>query len=182
MSRIGRQPVPVPSGTEVRVKGNVVSVKGPKGQLQREFHRDMKIVLEDERLIVERPSNSKLHCSLHGLTRTLLNNMITGVTAGFQKNLELVGVGYRASKQGNKLVLSVGYSQPVEIEPQPGLEIEVPSPVKITVKGIDKEKVGACAAAIRAVREPEPYKGKGIRYGGEKIRHKAGKAGGKGKK
>lgn len=182
MSRIGRQPVPVPPGTEVRVDGSMVSVKGPTGHLQREFHRDMKIKFEDGRLIVERPSNSKLHRSLHGLTRTLLHNMIVGVTTGFQKNLELVGVGFRASKQGNKLVLAVGYSQPVEIEPQPGLEVEVPTPVKVTVRGIDKEKVGALAAAIRAVREPEPYKGKGIRYEGEKIRRKAGKAGGKGKK
>lgn len=182
MSRIGRQPIPVPPGVEVQVDGSTVKVKGPKGQLEKEMHRDMIIKYEDGKLLVERPSNNKLHRSLHGLTRTLLNNMVVGVTNGFQKNLELVGVGYRASKQGNKLVLAVGYSHPVEIEPEPGLEIEVPAPTKISVKGIDKEKVGALAAVIRAVREPEPYKGKGIKYEGEKIRRKVGKAGGKGKK
>ncbi|HOV80688.1 MAG TPA: 50S ribosomal protein L6 [Bacillota bacterium] len=182
MSRIGRQPIPVPSGVEVRIEGNTVKIKGPKGQLEKELHREMIIKHEDGKLLVERPTDNKLHKSLHGLTRTLLNNMVVGVTSGFQKNLELVGVGYRASKQGKKLVLAVGYSHPVEIEPEPGLEIEVPAPTRISVKGIDKEKVGALAAAIRSVREPEPYKGKGIRYEGEKIRHKVGKAGAKGKK
>lgn len=182
MSRIGKQPIPVPPGVEVQIDGNTVKVKGPKGQLEKEMHRDMIIKYEDGKLLVERPSDNKLHRSLHGLTRTLLNNMVLGVTNGFQKNLELVGVGYRASKQGNKLVLAVGYSHPVEIEPEPGLEIEVPAPTKISVKGIDKEKVGALAAVIRAVREPEPYKGKGIKYEGEIIRRKVGKAGGKGKK
>ncbi|BAF58515.1 MAG: 50S ribosomal protein L6 [Pelotomaculum sp.] len=182
MSRIGRQPITVPAGVEVEIDGSTVKVKGPKGQLVKEMHRDMIIKYEDGRLIVERPANDKLHKSLHGLTRTLLNNMVVGVTAGFQKNLELVGVGYRASKQGNKLVLAVGYSHPVEIEPEAGLEIEVPAPTKISIKGVDKEKVGALAAAIRAVRQPEPYKGKGIKYEGEKIRRKVGKAGGKGKK
>jgi len=182
MSRIGRQPIPVPAGVDVRIDGNTVLVKGPKGQLEKELHRDMIIRYEDGRLLVERPSDNKIHRSLHGLTRTLLNNMVVGVTSGFQKNLELVGVGYRASKQGNKLVLAVGYSHPVEIEPEPGLEIEVPAPTKISVKGVDREKVGALAAAIRAVREPEPYKGKGVRYEGERIRRKVGKAGGKGKK
>lgn len=182
MSRIGRQPIPVPSGVDVRIDGNTVLVKGPKGQLEKELHRDMIIKYEDGKLLVERPSDNKVHRSLHGLTRTLLSNMVVGVTSGFQKNLELVGVGYRASKQGNKLVLAVGYSHPVEIEPEPGLEIEVPAPTKISIKGVDKEKVGALAAVIRAVREPEPYKGKGIKYEGEKIRRKVGKAGGKGKK
>jgi len=142
----------------------------------------MIVKYEGGQLRVERPSDDKLHKSLHGLTRTLINNMVVGVTAGFQKNLELVGVGYRASKQGNKLVLALGYSHPVEIEPEAGLEIEVPAPTRISVKGIDKEKVGALAAVIRAVREPEPYKGKGVRYEGEKVRRKVGKAGGKGKK
>ncbi|HHU87705.1 MAG: 50S ribosomal protein L6 [Pelotomaculaceae bacterium] len=179
MSRIGKQPIPVPAGVEVQIEGSNVRVKGPKGQLEKNLHRDMIIKYEEGRLLVERPSENKLHRSLHGLTRTLLNNMVVGVTSGFQKNLELVGVGYRASKQGKKLVLAVGYSHPVEIEPEEGLEIEVPAPTKINVKGVDKEKVGALAAAIRAVREPEPYKGKGIRYEGEYIRRKAGKAGAK---
>ncbi|MDK2888734.1 MAG: large subunit ribosomal protein [Thermoanaerobacter sp.] len=183
MSRIGRKPIALPQGVEVQIDGNTVRVRGPKGQLEREFHRDMRIRLDEEgRLVVERPSDEKLHRSLHGLTRTLLANMVEGVTKGFAKNLELVGVGYRATKQGNKLVLSVGYSHPVEIVPPPGLEIEVPAPNKIVVKGMDKEKVGALAAVIRSVREPEPYKGKGIKYENEQIRRKAGKAGGKGKK
>ena len=182
MSRIGRQPIPVPAGVDVQIDGNNVKVKGPKGQMERDLHRDMIIKYEEGRLLVERPTDNKLHRSLHGLTRTLLSNMVVGVTAGFQKNLELVGVGYRASKQGSKLVLAVGYSHPVEIEPEAGLEIDVPAPTKINIKGVDKEKVGALAAVIRAVREPEPYKGKGIKYEGEKIRRKAGKAGGKGKK
>ena len=179
MSRIGKQPIPVPPGVDVKIEGMTVRVKGPKGELERELHRDMIIKQEEGQLVVERPSDNKLHRSLHGLTRTLLNNMVVGVTAGFQKNLELVGVGYRASKQGNKLVLAVGYSHPVEIEPEAGLEIEVPVPTKISIKGVDKEKVGALAAKVRAVREPEPYKGKGIKYEGEKIRRKAGKAGAK---
>jgi large subunit ribosomal protein L6 len=179
MSRIGKQPIPVPPGVDVKIDGVTVSIKGPKGQLERVLHRDMIIKHEEGQLVVERPSDNKLHRSLHGLTRTLLSNMVVGVTAGFQKNLELVGVGYRASKQGNKLVLAVGYSHPVEIEPDAGLEIEVPVPTKISIKGTDKEKVGALAAKVRAVREPEPYKGKGIKYEGEKIRRKAGKAGAK---
>ena len=179
MSRIGKQPIPVPSGVEVKIDGTRVWIKGPKGELEKELHRDMIIKHEEGQLVVERPSDNKLHRSLHGLTRTLLSNMVVGVTAGFQKNLELVGVGYRASKQGNKLVLAVGYSHPVEIEPEEGIAIEVPAPTKINIKGTDKEKVGAMAAKVRAVREPEPYKGKGIKYEGEKIRRKAGKAGAK---
>lgn len=182
MSRIGKQPITVPAGVDVQVEGNNVRVKGPKGQLERQLHQDMIIKYEDGRLLVERPSDNKMHRGLHGLTRTLINNMVLGVTTGFHKNLELVGVGYRASKQGSKLVLAVGYSHPVEIEPEAGIEIEVPAPTKVSVKGLDKEKVGALAAVIRAVREPEPYKGKGIRYEGEIVRRKAGKAGGKGKK
>lgn len=181
MSRIGRQPVPVPAGVDVQIDGNIVRVKGPKGQLERKLHRDMIVKYEEGQLLIERPSDNKQHKSLHGLTRTLVNNMVIGVTQGYQKNLELAGVGYRASKQGNKLVLALGYSHPIEIEPEAGLEIEVPAPAKISVKGIDKEKVGALAATIRATREPEPYKGKGVRYSGEKVRRKAGKAGGKGK-
>ncbi len=182
MSRIGKQPIPVPPGVDIMIDGNTVRVKGPKGQLERELHQDMIIKYQENILVVERPTDSKTHRSLHGLTRTLINNMVVGVTTGFQKNLELVGVGYRASKQGNKLVLAVGYSHPVEIEPDAGLEIDVPAPTKISIKGLDKEKVGALAAAVRAVREPEPYKGKGIKYEGERIRRKAGKAGAKGKK
>lgn len=179
MSRIGRMPVLVPQGVEVKIDGNMVSVKGPKGQLQRHMHRDMIIKHEDDKIIVERPTESKKHKSLHGLTRTLIDNMVKGVTQGFEKTLELTGVGYRAAKQGKKLVLSVGYSHPVEIDIEEGLDIEVPAPTKIIVRGINNEKVGALAANIRAVREPEPYKGKGIRYAGEYVRRKAGKAGAK---
>lgn len=182
MSRIGKKPIPVPQGVDIQIEGSLVRVKGPKGQLEREFHRDMVIKLEEGNLVVNRPSDAKNHRSLHGLTRTLLSNMVEGVTKGFQRNLELVGVGYRAAKQGNKLVLTVGYSHPVEFEPPAGIEIEVPAPTKITLKGADKQAVGQLAANIRAVREPEPYKGKGIKYEGEVIRRKAGKAGGKGKK
>ncbi|GAW30916.1 50S ribosomal protein L6 [Carboxydocella sp. JDF658] len=182
MSRIGKQPVAVPNGVEVKIDVNVVTVKGPKGQLTKTFHQDMKISLVDNQIIVERPSDEKQHRSLHGLTRTLIANMVEGVTKGFSKNLELVGVGYRAQKQGRKLVLSLGFSHPVEIEPEPGIEIEVPAATKISVVGIDKEKVGQLAAVIRSIREPEPYKGKGVKYEGEVIRRKVGKTGGKGKK
>ena len=182
MSRIGKKPIPVPQGVDIQINGNNVLVKGPKGQMEREFHRDMMIKLEDGTLLVERPSDAKDHRSLHGLSRTLLSNMVEGVTKGFQRNLELVGVGYRAAKQGDKLVLTVGYSHPVEMDPPAGIEIEVPAPTKISIKGYDKQVVGQFAANVRAVREPEPYKGKGIKYEGERIRRKAGKAGGKGKK
>ncbi|ATW27128.1 50S ribosomal protein L6 [Candidatus Formimonas warabiya] len=177
MSRIGRMPIIVPAGVHVELDGNTVKVKGPKGHLVREFHPEISIQLEEGKILVTRPSDSKNHRSLHGLTRALLNNMVTGVTKGFEKKLELVGVGYRASKQGNKLVLNVGYSHPVEMDPGADLSVEVPAPTKISVLGIDKEKVGAFAANIRAVREPEPYKGKGIKYEGERIKRKAGKAG-----
>ncbi len=178
MSRIGKRPVPVPDGVDVQVNDtNYIKVKGPKGELERQLHEDMIVKVENGNIIVERPTEKKEHKSLHGLTRTLINNMVVGVTQGYEKSLELVGVGYRATKQGEKLVLAVGYSHPVEIVPPKGLEIEVPSPNKITVKGVDKEKVGALAANIRAVREPEPYKGKGIKYEGEYIRRKVGKAG-----
>ncbi|WP_227764140.1 50S ribosomal protein L6 [Zhaonella formicivorans] len=179
MSRIGRAPITIPAGVEVKIDGNVVSVKGPKGTLTREFHKDINIAVEDGQIKVTRPSDNKEHRSLHGLTRALLNNMVEGVTKGFQKGLELVGVGYRAAKQGNKLVLTVGYSHPVEMIPGDGIEIEVPAPNKVIVKGIDKEKVGAFAANVRAVREPEPYKGKGIKYENEVIRRKVGKTGAK---
>ncbi|HHY59878.1 MAG TPA: 50S ribosomal protein L6 [Clostridia bacterium] len=179
MSRIGRAPITIPAGVEVSLDGNTIRVKGPKGQLERTLHPDMQVTIEGNQILVSRPSDEKKHKSLHGLTRTLVNNMVEGVTKGFSKNLELVGVGYRAAKQGNKLVLTVGYSQPVEIVPEPGIEIEVPAQNKIVVKGIDKERVGALAAYIRSVRPPEPYKGKGIKYENEVIRRKVGKAGAK---
>ncbi|MCR6543969.1 50S ribosomal protein L6 [Dehalobacterium formicoaceticum] len=177
MSRIGKMPIVIPAGVNVTMDGNSVRVKGPKGELNRNFHPEISINQEGDQILVTRPSDNKDHRALHGLTRTLLNNMVTGVTQGFEKKLELVGVGYRAAKQGNKLVLNVGYSQPVEMDPGADLSVEVPAPTKITVMGIDKEKVGAFAANVRAVREPEPYKGKGIKYEGERIQRKAGKAG-----
>lgn len=177
MSRIGKKPIEIPAGVEVSIEGSLVRVKGPKGELTRNLPRAMSVRLEDGKLFVERPSDDRVHRSLHGLCRTLLKNMVEGVSRGFQRSLELSGVGYRAAKQGEKLVLTVGYSHPVEIVPDPGLSIEVPAPNKIIVHGIDKEAVGNLAARIRAVRPPEPYKGKGIRYEGERLRHKAGKAG-----
>ena len=178
MSRIGKKPIEIPSGVTVTINGNTVTVKGPKGELTQSFNPDMDIKLEDNVLTVARPSDSKEHRSLHGTTRSLLFNMVEGVSKGFEKTLELVGVGYRAQKQENKLVLNVGYSHPVEIVPEEkNLEIEVPANTKIVVKGINKEHVGALAANIRAVRPPEPYKGKGIRYEGEYIRRKEGKTG-----
>ncbi|MGI6684252.1 MAG: 50S ribosomal protein L6 [Bacillota bacterium] len=177
MSRIGRMPIEVPAGVNISMDGNTVRVKGPKGELTREFHPDISINISSDKIEVTRPTDNKNHRALHGLTRALLNNMVIGVTKGFEKKLELVGVGYRAAKQGNKLVLNVGYSQPVEMDPGKELSVEVPAPTKITVTGIDKQKVGAFAANIRAVREPEPYKGKGIRYEGERVKRKAGKAG-----
>lgn len=182
MSRIGKLPVNIPAGVDVKLEGNVIKVKGPKGELSRELHKDMLIAIEENTVLVNPPSDAKQFKALHGLTRTLIANMVEGVNNGFQKGLDLVGVGYRAAKQGNKLVLTVGYSHPVEIEPAVGLEVEVPAPNKVIVRGADKEKVGALAANIRAVREPEPYKGKGIKYENEVIRRKVGKTGGKGKK
>jgi len=177
MSRVGRVPVKIPAGVTVEVRGNAVVVRGPKGELSREFHPDMTIKVEAGSVIVERPSDEKKHKSLHGLTRTLIANMVEGVTKGYEKSLELVGVGYRAAKGGRKLTLTVGYSHPVEIDPPEGIEFEVPNPTLIVVKGRDKELVGQMAASIRDVRPPEPYQGKGIRYAGEKVRRKAGKAG-----
>jgi large subunit ribosomal protein L6 len=182
MSRIGKLPISVPSGVEVKLEDNAITVKGPKGVLSRQLHPEMIITQEDNTIVVARPSEQKKHKALHGLTRTLVANMVQGVTTGFEKSLDLVGVGYRAAKQGNKLVLTVGYSHPVEIEPEKGLDIEVPAPTKIIVRGADKEKVGMLAANIRAVREPEPYKGKGIKYSNEVVRRKVGKTGGKGAK
>ncbi|TCS94172.1 50S ribosomal protein L6 [Hazenella coriacea] len=177
MSRIGRKPIVVPTGVEVKIDGHTVTVKGPKGTLSRDFHSDIAIKLENNEVIVERPSDHRTHRALHGTTRSLVANMVEGVSKGFSKTLELVGVGYRASKKGNNVVLNVGYSHPVEVTPEEGIEIEVPSQTQIIVRGIDKEKVGAQAANIRAYREPEPYKGKGIKYSDERVRRKEGKTG-----
>jgi large subunit ribosomal protein L6 len=177
MSRIGRKPINVPTGVSITFDDTRITVKGPKGALSRVLHKDMKVVLEENVINVERPSDNKLHRSLHGTTRSVVANMVNGVTEGFTKNLDLVGVGYRANKNGDKLVLNVGYSHPVEIQPESGIEFDVPTNTRIIVKGIDKELVGATAAKIRSVREPEPYKGKGIKYEGERILRKEGKAG-----
>jgi len=177
MSRIGRKPITVPSGVSITLDNAVITVKGPKGSLTRELHKDIKVTVEENLITVERPSDNKLHRSLHGTTRSVVNNMVSGVTEGFSRTLELVGVGYRASKAGDKLVLNVGYSHPVEITPEPGIEFEVPTNTKIIVNGINKERVGEYAAKIRSVRAPEPYKGKGIKYEGERIIRKEGKAG-----
>lgn len=178
MSRVGRLPVAIPAGVNFAITAdNVVTVKGPKGQLVKAMHKDMKIVVENNEIIVSRPSEVKQHKALHGLTRALINNMVIGVTEGYKKNLELVGVGYRAALQGNKLVMNLGYSHPVEIEPIDGITFETPAATKIIVSGIDKEKVGFAAADIRKWRVPEPYKGKGIKYDNEVIRRKEGKTG-----
>ncbi|RDU34923.1 50S ribosomal protein L6 [Neobacillus piezotolerans] len=177
MSRIGKKPIEIPAGVAVTLDKNTVTVKGPKGELVRSFSPEISILVEDNTVTITRPSDAKEIRALHGTTRAVLANMVEGVSKGFEKGLELVGVGYRASKQGNKLVLNVGYSHPVEIEPEKGLEIEVPANTKVIVRGYDKERVGALAANIRGVRPPEPYKGKGIRYEGEVVRRKEGKKG-----
>ena len=178
MSRIGRLPVAVPAGVEVKIaENNVVTVKGPKGTLSKELPTEMEIKKEGEEIIVTRPNDLKRMKSLHGLTRTLINNMVVGVTDGYQKVLEVNGVGYRAAKAGNKLTLSLGYSHPVEMTDPEGVETVLEGQNKITVKGIDKEKVGQYAAEIRDKRRPEPYKGKGIKYADEVIRRKVGKTG-----
>ncbi|PWU67458.1 MULTISPECIES: 50S ribosomal protein L6 [Gracilibacillus] len=175
MSRIGFKQIEIPQGVEIKIDGGHVTVKGPKGELSRNFNTDMKLKIEDNILTVERPSDSKVHKALHGTTRSLIANMVEGVHKGFEKALEIQGVGYRAQKQGKKLIVNAGYSHPVEIEPDAGIEIDVPSNTQVVVKGIDKEAVGAIAANIRAIRPPEPYKGKGIRYAGEYVRRKEGK-------
>ena len=178
LSRIGRMPITVPAGVDVKIGAdNVVTVKGPKGTLTKELHPEMKITLKDGVLTVERPSEEKMHKSLHGLTRTLLNNMVEGVTNGFSKELDVNGVGYRVQKQGKTLVLNLGYSHPIEMPEEDGITIDVPNPNKIIVSGIDKQQVGQFAAVIREKRPPEPYKGKGIKYVDEHIRRKEGKAG-----
>jgi len=177
MSRVGRQPIVVPSGVKVNIEGDRVTVAGPKGELSRQFHPDISIRLDDGQLLVDRSSDRPQHRSLHGLTRSLLANMVTGVSEGFTKMLELHGVGYRARMEGQKLVLQVGYSQPVEITPLPEITLTVEGTSRVRVQGISRELVGQMAADIRAVRPPDPYKGKGIRYQDEKVRRKAGKAG-----
>lgn len=177
MSRVGKKPIPVSKGVEVRVDGGVVRVKGPKGELSYSVPSCLTVKLEKDSVVVERASEERKVKALHGLARSLIANMIRGVSEGYEKALELEGVGYRASKSGDKLVLAVGYSKPVEIAPAPGIQIEVPKPSTIVVKGPDKQLVGQVAANIRKVRPPEPYQGKGIRYAGEKIRRKAGKTG-----
>ncbi len=182
MSRIGLLSIAIPQGTEVKIDGSEVVVKGSKGELRRRFHPDISIALKNGSLIVTRPSDSKIHRSLHGLTRSLLANMVTGVSEGFEKVLEINGVGYRAQQSGNKLVLQVGYSNTVEFSPPPGINISVEGANRIRVAGIDKETVGETAARIRAVRPADSYKGKGIKYSEEKLRLKPGKAGKIGKK
>jgi large subunit ribosomal protein L6 len=177
MSRIGRLPIPVPSGVDVTISGRTLTVTGPKGQLTRELHPDMTVKREEENLVVTRPTEQKTHKQLHGLTRTLVNNMVVGVTDGYRKGLEITGVGYRAVKIGEKLQLSLGYSHQIEIDPPSGISFELENPTRLAVIGIDKELVGQIAAQVRSTRKPEPYKGKGVRYAGEKIRRKAGKAG-----
>jgi large subunit ribosomal protein L6 len=177
MSRIGRLPVAVPSGVDVTIDGRRLTVKGPKGELSRELHPDMVVGRADGNLVVTRPSEQKHHRQLHGLTRTLVNNMVVGVTTGYRKGLEITGVGYRAALVGRKLQLNLGYSHPIEIDPPSGISFELENPTRLAVVGIDKELVGEIAARVRATRKPEPYKGKGVRYAGEYIRRKAGKAG-----
>lgn len=177
MSRIGKKPIAVPSEVKVDITGNVVKVKGPKGELTQEIHPTMILEQGAGQLVVKRPDEERQSRALHGLTRTLLANMVEGVTQGFSRNLEINGVGYRAVKQGRKLVLTLGYSHPVEIDPPTGVEFEVPAPNRISVRGFDKQLVGQIAANVRAVRPPEPYLGKGVRYEGEVVKKKAGKTG-----
>jgi large subunit ribosomal protein L6 len=177
MSRVGKMPIPLPQGVDVQIAGSHVTVKGPKGELSRDLDPDMRVEQKDSQLVVTRPSEQPRHRAMHGLTRTLVANMVTGVSNGFSKTLELQGVGYRAQMQGQNLVLAVGYSHPVNVPPPPGIEFEVEGTSKIVVKGINREHVGQAAADVRKIRPPEPYKGKGIRYTGEYVRRKAGKAG-----
>lgn len=177
MSRIGKKPVAIPAGVELSLNDHVLTVKGPKGTLSRELHKDMIVRVEEGQIVVERPSDSKLHRSLHGTTRSVIFNMVEGVSNGYQKVLELVGVGYRAAKNGDKVTMSLGFSHPVELESAAGIEVEVPANNRLIIKGIDKELVGAYAAKVRDLRRPEPYKGKGVRYEGERVRQKVGKTG-----
>ncbi len=182
MSRIGRMPVLIPAGVEVSIDGQVVTVKGPLGTLTQNFHRNMMLESDGKTMLVKRPDDEKENRALHGLTRALLNNMVVGASTGFSKSLDIVGVGYRAQKLGKKLVLTLGYSHPVEMEEPRGITFEVPAQDKVIVRGADKQLVGEIAAQIRDKRPPEPYKGKGVRYTGEVVLRKEGKTGGKGKK
>ncbi len=178
MSRIGREPITVPAGVTVTVaEGNVVTVKGPLGELNQTFHKELTIAQDGDKLVVTRPNDEKTNRALHGLTRTLLNNMVVGVTKGFEKRLEIVGVGYRVEKQSGKITLGLGYSHPIVFEETNGIKFECPDNTTILVKGIDKQAVGQVAAVIRSKRPPEPYLGKGVKYAGERIRRKAGKTG-----
>ena len=182
MSRIGKMPITVPAGVTVTIEDNFVTVKGPKGELSRQINKNMKLTLDNGVLTVERPDDEKENRAMHGLSRTLINNMVVGVSTGFSKTLEINGVGYRCALQGKAINFTLGFSHPVVKEPPAGITFEVPAPTRIVVSGADKEVVGAVAADIRNLRPPEPYKGKGIRYQGEFVRRKMGKAGAKGKK
>ncbi len=177
MSRVGNAPVAIPAGVDIKLDGHTMTVKGPKGELTKTFHPDMIIEVEDNQIVVKRPSENKNHKSLHGLTRALINNMVIGVTKGFEKTLEISGIGYRALKKGNVLTLNLGYSHPIEMVDPEGIETVAETQTKVIVKGISKEAVGAHAANIRAKRPPEPYKGHGIKYADEHIRRKVGKTG-----
>ena len=179
MSRIGRKPVPVPNGVTVTVNGPAITVKGPKGELSRKLHPDMQVKLENGTVTVERPTDEDRHRALHGLTRSLIANMVEGVTQGYKKQLEIIGVGYKAEVKPFGLQLALGYSHPVEYRAPAGIKLTAPQPTAVVIEGADKEKVGQVAAEIRALRKPEPYKGKGVKYQGEQVRRKAGKAGGK---
>jgi len=179
MSRIGRKPVPVPNGVTVTVNGPAITVKGPRGELSRKLHPDMQVKVENGTVTVDRPSDEDRHRALHGLTRSLIANMVEGVTQGYKKQLEITGVGYKAEVKPFGLQLALGYSHPVEYRAPAGIKLSAPQPIVVVIEGADKEKVGQVAAEIRALRKPEPYKGKGVRYQGEQIRRKAGKAGGK---
>ena len=179
MSRIGRKPIPVPNGVTVTVNGSAITVKGPKGELSRTLHQDMQVKLEDGTVTVNRPSDQDKHRALHGLTRSLIANMVEGVTQGYRKQLEITGVGYKAEVKPFGLQLALGYSHPVEYRAPVGIKLTAPQPTVVVIEGSDKEKVGQVAAEIRLLRKPEPYKGKGVKYQGEQVRRKAGKAGGK---
>ncbi|MGQ0537975.1 MAG: 50S ribosomal protein L6 [Gemmatimonadaceae bacterium] len=179
MSRIGKLPIPVPNGASVTVDGQAVAVKGPKGELQRQIHPELTVAVENGTVVVSRPSDEARHKALHGLSRTLIANMIEGVTKGYQKQLEISGVGYKAEARPYGLQLSLGYSHQIQVKAPPGIKLSAPQPTQIVIDGADKEVVGRIAAEIRGLRKPEPYKGKGIRYAGETVRRKAGKAGGK---
>ena len=177
MSRIGKKPVAIPSGVTVKIDGTTVHVKGPKGELEQTFRPEMEIAQENGTIVIRRPSDQKTHRALHGLTRALIANMVTGVSEGYRRGLEIIGVGYRAEKKGKNLVLSVGYSHLVEYPEPAGITLTAPTPTTVLIEGIDKQRVGQVAAELRSVRPPEPYKGKGIRYQGEQVRRKAGKTG-----